>query len=559
MKQLKMVLSFLVPLSWLFNLQAAPTNKELNIGVNQEFETLNPAINQSAIGTYILALTLRNVGVMNADGKWVPLIVKEFPQIQNKKAKVVNGKIVMETEILESAKWSDGKPVVCDDFAFTRELGLTKTVSVGDREQYEKVEKIEWNPKTPKLCTWTFKEARWDFFHLGTYHPLPAHLERPILEKFGKEPGGYEKNSLYNRQPTTPGLANGPYMFSEVKQGSHVSLVRNPHFYGKTPAIEKITFKIIPNSGTLEANLRSGTIDMVGIIGLTFDQAVSLEKKVATENLAVKVLFKPGLTYEHVDFNLDNPVLKDVRVRKALVHALNRDELVKALFEAKQPTAIHNIPEADREWFTSDPKKVALYPFDRKKAATLLEEAGWKIGSSGVREKEGKRLSLTFSTTAGNKIRETVQVFLQNQWKSVGVEILVKNEPARVFFGETMRKRKFEALAMYAWISAPGVPSYSTLKSDFIPSESNGFAGQNYPGWRNSKVDALFTQLKMELNEKKRKEIVHQVLREYTEDVPSIPLYYRSEIAVIPKNLNGYRITGHQFYDSYFAENWSLQ
>ncbi|MEI7974133.1 MAG: peptide ABC transporter substrate-binding protein [Bdellovibrio sp.] len=559
MKKVISLLSFLAPLVWLFGLQADPSNQELIIGVDQEFETLNPAINQSVIGTYILAMTLRNIGVINADGKWVPLIVKEFPTLKNKKAKIVNGKIVMETEILESAKWSDGKPVVCDDFAFTRELGLTKTVSVGGREKYERIEKIEWSPQTPKKCTWTFKEARWDFFHLGTYHPLPAHLERPILEKFGKENGGYEKNSLYTRQPTTPGLSNGPYMFSEFKQGSHVSLVRNPHFYGKPAAIEKVTFRIIPNSGTLEANLRSGTIDMVGIIGLTFDQAVSLEKKVAAEKMDIRVLFQPGLTYEHIDFNLDNPVLKDLRVRKALVHAIHRDELVKALFEGKQPKAIHNITEADRDWFTADPKKVVLYPFDRKKAAALLEEAGWKMGSSGVREKDGKRLSLPFSTTAGNKIRETVQVFLQNQWKAVGVEVLVKNEPARVFFGETMRKRKFEALAMYAWVSSPGVPFYSTLLSDSIPSESNGFSGQNYPGWRNAKVDALMTQIKTEMNEGKRKDIIHQVLREYTEEVPTIPLYYRSEIAVIPKNLKGYRITGHQFYDSYFVENWSLQ
>ena len=114
-------------------------------------------------------------------------------------------------------------------------------------------------------------------------------------------------------------------------------------------------------------------------------------------------------------------------------------------------------------------KDVAIYEYDPKKAADLLEASGWKKVGDGYRYKDGQRLSLVFMTTAQDKTRELVQVYLQEQWKKVGVEIKIKNEPARVFFGETIRKVKYPALAMFAWASEPDSPPRSTLHSNHTP------------------------------------------------------------------------------------------
>src|SRR5262249_48458720 len=147
---------------------------------------------------------------------------------------------------------------------------------------------------------------------------------------------------------------NGPYVLSELKLGSHISFVPNPHFYGKAPKIKKIVFKVIPNTGTLEANLRSGTIDMIAPLGLSFDQALAFEKRVKADKLPFNLIFKEGITYEHIDLNMENPFLTDVKVRQALIHAINRDEISTALFEGKQKPALHNISPLD-PGFTKDP------------------------------------------------------------------------------------------------------------------------------------------------------------------------------------------------------------
>jgi peptide/nickel transport system substrate-binding protein len=338
--------------------------------------------------------------------------------------------------------------------------------------------------------------------------------------------------------------------------GSHIIFVPNKYFYGAAPKIQKIVVKIIPNTGTLEANLRSGEIDMISSLGLSFDQGLAFEKKVKAENLGYNVIFKSGITYEHIDFNLDNPILKDKKVRAALIHGVNREDLTKALFEGKQEPAIHFLSPID-PWFTKDPKFFVNYRYSQRDAAKLLDEAGWKVGADGYRFKDGTKLSFSISSTAGNKTRELVEQYIKDQWKKIGVDLEIKNEPARVFFGETTRKRKFPGLAMYAWISSPESSPKSTLHSVNIPNEKNGWSGQNTPGWINKGVDESIDKLDIEFSAEKRLDYVHQIVKGYTEDAPVLPLYYRADVAVAPKNLKNFRLTGHQFSETNEAETWT--
>ncbi|MBC7742213.1 MAG: peptide ABC transporter substrate-binding protein [Bdellovibrionaceae bacterium] len=538
------------------------TNNELKIGITQEFENFNPVIQTMSATSYMQHMVNRPLVTINADGKWIPLLAKKIPTIENGAAKIVDKggkkKLVAIWEILENANWGDGKPVICEDIIFSLKVASSPNVSVGEKETYTQIEKIEADPKNPKKCTFTYEKAKWDFYQLGTVWLLPSHLEEAVFKKFGALKEGYEKNSLYSKDPTNPGLYNGPYVLTELQLGDHVSFAPNTKFYGEAPKFKRIIVKLIPNSGTLEANLRSGTIDMISSLGLALDQALAFDKKVKGENLGYSVLFEPSATYEHIDLNLDNPILKDIRVRKALNYSINREELVNSLFEGKQNPAIHAVTPKD-PWFTDDPTKVVIYKYSPREAERLLEEAGWKMGADGIRTKGEKRLSFTLMTTAGNKTRELVQVYLQNKWKQVGIEVVSRNEPARVFFGETTKKRKFDSMALFAWISSPENNPKSTFTTNNIPTAKNGWSGQNSMGWSNPKVDELLYSMDTVFEHAKRVEIIHKVLKYYTEDVPVLPLYYRSDIAVIPTQLKNFRLTGHQFPETNEVEKWTVE
>jgi len=384
---------------------------------------------------------------------------------------------------------------------------------------------------------------------------LPAHIEADVFAKWGDKPEGYDRNTAYSRAPETAGLYSGPYRVSQIKLGSHVELVQNERWWGTKPAFKKIIIRVIPNSGTLESNLVSGEIDMANSIGMTLDQALAFETRIAAEKLPFRVNFIDGLTYEHIDLDLSNPLLADVRVRKALLHAIDRDALVKALFAGKQRVAHHFVHFSD-PWYTDAPADVSNYEFSPRKARKLLAEAGFTPGSTGVLEKDGKPLRLPFMTTSGNKMRENVQAFVKDQLKQVGVDAQIRNEPAKVFFGETTAKRKFGAMAMYAWTSTPELTPRQTLHSASIPTEQNGWAGTNTMSWRNPAADAAIDGLEQEFSLAARKILAATVIREYTRDVPVLPLFYRANVVVHAAALTGMTPTPHTFQETYHVERW---
>ncbi len=539
---------------------SAQDKKVLTIGISQEFEALNPVISQMAASSLIAKTVLRSLVTIDSNWKWVCVLCKELPSLENKLAKIVtqgkDKRLVVSWE-LNDAKWGDGTPVTGEDVKFAWTVGKNPNVSVGEKDIYDRIVDIQVDAKNPKKFTMTFKEPRYDFYQLGTFYIIPKHIEGPVFEKTKGTAGAYEKQTMFNSNPLTPGLYNGPYRVADLKLGSHVTLERNPNFFGQAPAFERVVFKLIPNTQTLEANLLSGTIDMISELGVAFDQALALEKRI-NANPALKkkfkVNFRQGPTYEHVTFNYKSPIVSDLRVRRALVQGVDRAKLVQALFEGRQPVALHNIHPLD-PYYTD---KVAKNAYDAAGAAKLLDEAGWKLNAKGIREKDGKPLSLTLMTTAQNKTRELVQVFLQSEWKKLGIEAKIKNEPARVFFGETVKKGIWPDLAMFAWVSSPDNPPRSTMHSGEIPTAKNSYGGQNGGSFKNAEADKLLNEIPNEFNFAKRKQLMERLQQIYAEELPAMPLYLRAEISVSPANITGYQLNGHQFYSTQSIEYWKL-
>ena len=145
---------------------------------------------------------------------------------------------------------------------------------------------------------------------------------------------------------------------------------------------------------------------------------------------------------------------------------------------------------------------------------------------------------------------------LQNQWKQVGIDVRIRNEPARVYFGETLDQRKHKALAMFAWSSSPENVPRSTLHSEEIPTEANGWSGQNFTAYSNPEMDDLIDRTERELNFDRRKELWARIQQIYAEDLPVLPLYWRANTYVLPKWLEGVRPTGHQYTTTLWVEEW---
>jgi len=538
----------------------------MTIGQAQEPKTLFSGLDTMSAMTQITSL-LYEGSIGGHDEFWgrFPIMIKRIPTFENglwKLEKDAKGEVTsMEVtyELRQGLKWADGSEITADDAVFSYHLYNHPSFPTIHSEMDLWIDdvkavdpytvKVFWN--TPYLygnggiglMPRKYFETKLNYhlkpFSLADKNYYNPELDNPATEdkdeSFKSEQ--YLADEAFINKVTTLSDANvgydynqnpmhaGAYKVKKWEQGQSIQLEANENYIFGKPLIETITFRTIENTDTLLAAAIAGNVDMT-LTGLSFDQAMQLEKRESTQ----KPRLTPSLTWEHIDLNIDNPDLTDKRVRQALLHAIDRQSIVDQFFGGAQPVAHAWLPPRH---YAYDDSTITKYEFDKKKAASLLDEAGWKLNANGKREKDGKVLTITFMTTAQNKTREQVQAVVSSAWKEIGIEVITKNEQATSFFTTTLRERKFEGPTafMYAWVMGPESNLYSIVNSDQIPTPSNTFSGQNYTAFADSTVDQITKENMKKLDKKEVYEGLKKVQEILTRELPSLPLFYRVDVS----------------------------
>ncbi len=533
-------------------LPGALAARDLKIGVSQYPATFNPLNEASVVQSYVNGMTRRPVTVYDQEWTLVCKLCVELPSFENGLAVpetlADGGKGVAVTyELNAEATWGDGTPVSSDDVVFTWQVGKDPLSGVVSAEGYRRILAID--VLDPKRFTLHLDRITYDYNAFGG-ELLPAHIERPVYEA---DPVNYRTRTRFDAEPGNPGLYFGPYRIVSLTPGSEVVLERNPTWWGAAPAFDRIRIITVSSTATLQANLLSGAIDMIaGELGLQIDQALAFEKRHGDD---YTILYNTGLVYEHIDLNLERRSCRIGAYARRCSSRIDRQALVDRLFGGKQPVATTPLSPLEPDLAVDLP----AYPYDPLQAASLLEQAGWKLGSDGWRsDASGQRLTLSFVTTAGDRTRELVQQVLQAQWKAVGIEVKIENQPARVLFGQSLRQRTYGDMALFAWIAAPESPMRSILHSTEIPTAENGYSGQNDMGYVSPEMDTIIDRLEIELDPDERRVLWRQLQLRYMTDLPVLPLYWRANSYVLPHWLSGLRPTGHLAPTTLWIEEWQV-
>ncbi len=528
---------------------AASPHPDLTIGVASFPSTLHPDIDPDLIKFYLLGLADRPVTAYDAAGKLVCLLCTEVPSIANGGARLEDRGMAVTFHFQPGLQWGDGAPLGAEDLAFTARAGRDPNSGFANAHTWSIVSRVDVVDHLTAVLHFT--EPNYQFDELGQL--LPAHLEEPVFDQ-APGPAAYLQNSRYSTSPTDPGLYNGPYRITGYDTGTRVVLERNPNWHGRQPAFDRIIVKTIGNTAALQSNLLSGDVDMVPGegIGLTLDQVLTLQKQYPDR---FTYAYKPNMAYTHIDLQLDNPILADIRVRRALLMGIDRQSMVDKLMGGRVPIANSFVSPQQPMYSAEAP----AWPYDPALARALLAEAGWTPGPDGIcRNAAGDRLSLEFSTSTGVRVRELLQQVMQSEWRRIGVETTIRNEPARTLFGETLKHRAFKGLAMFAWISAIESTPRQTLSSGQIPTAANNWGGGNYPGFRDATMDADIDAMEKELDPAKRRPLWAGMQRIYAEQLPVLPLFYGADAHVWPLLLKGVDPTGFQV-STLRAESWHAE
>jgi peptide/nickel transport system substrate-binding protein len=421
-------------------------------------------------------------------------------------------------KIKPNAAWSDGTPVSADDFiyAWKNQNGTIKDNDVASTAGYDRIESVEGSDNG-KTVTVVYKEpfAEWKGIFTGI---LPAHY---VESRPGKWNTGLDKEP--EKIPSA-----GPFIVQNYTQGQSLTLVRNDKYGGTKANLDSIVYRFLPESTTQPAAMQNNEVDFI----YPQPQLDLVQQVKALPDVTSETNF--GLTFEHFDFNFKNEHLGDLKVRQAIATGLNTQELVDRTVKQFSDKAQ---PLGNRIWLTGQPQYQDHFgqygKGDVAGATKLLEEAGYTKGADGIYAKDGKKLSVRFSTTAGNKLRETQGELFQAQMKEIGVDIKIANVDSTKFFGEWLPEGNFD-ICNFAWVGSP-----FTLSGSQDTYKTGG--GSNYGQYESKKVDDLFTQALGEIDEAKAAELGNQIDQQITADMATIPLYTKPTFIAWRNTFTGFR------------------
>jgi peptide/nickel transport system substrate-binding protein len=330
--------------------------------------------------------------------------------------------------------------------------------------------------------------------------------------------------SVYSRQPV--GL--GPYTLDSWDPGVQMTFkARSDYFRGK-PAIDTIIIRGFEASKeTMLSQLQAGDIQTIGSETLQVDDVDAVNTIPG-----VKAYVRAGTTIEHIDVNTQDPILSDKQIRKAMLYAIDRQDIVnRALAASGQPLVAHSLVPAISELYNPN---TPTYAFNPDQAKQILDAAGWKPGSDGIRvNSSGQRLSFKYQSTT-NAVRKKTMPLVKDQLAKVGIEVNIEQLPAQTYFGQTgpLRRGTLD-MGEYATVGSldSGIDVVTLYGSKFIPTEANNFSGGNYPRWKNSSADSLIQNEANTLNTSTRKASMDALQLLLAEELPTIPLYFRPNVS----------------------------
>ncbi|HNY61788.1 MAG TPA: peptide ABC transporter substrate-binding protein [Caldisericia bacterium] len=365
------------------------------------------------------------------------------------------------------------------------------------------------------------------------------------------EPDFYTDPGNFNVRDDFRDYEVGPYRIKTWERGDHIEFEPNPYAIFAQPIVKKIIVKFMPDANTIRLNLQGGNVD---ITTNAFDptDASELEKKLPR----VKFYYTPGTSFEHVTPNLFEDetgkafYFGDARVRRAMLYALDREQLTKI--------TSGGIFSVAHSWLTPkskyyDDKSLVKYEYNPAKAEQLFEEAGWKLANvdgENIRCWQGdptKPFKVTLATTSENPFRQKNVEEMIKMWARVGLKIIPQLRPSKELFGgKVLSQHQFE-LVEFAWVSNPVRPNALMWRSDQIPTQANNWSGQNISGWKGNKEnDSIVSELEKELPDAKLQELLNKQIRIWGENLPILPLFNRYDVDTATRDIQNIKPTGSQ-------------
>lgn len=412
-------------------------------------------------------------------------------------------------KLRHNVKWHDGASFTAKDVLYTYQVIIDPKTPTAYSEDFKQVASVTApdqytiivrysRPFAPALASWS----------TGI---LPAHL----LD--GKD----ITNSSLARHP----IGTGPYRFKEWVAGQKIVLEANSDYFEGRPHLDKLVYRLIPDSSTMYMELKAGGVDLMGLTPVQYARQ--------TENRHFRESFNkyryPSNSYLYLGYNLRHPLFKDKLVRRAITASINKDELIQGvLFGMGQK--IHG-PIIPGRWAYNP--KVPEPQFNPDHARQLLKKAGWVEGNNGILQKDGKPLRFTILTNQGNQQRLMTAQIIQQRLAQVGIDVRIRVVEWAAFLKEFIDKGNFDAVLL-AWSVSQDPDIY-----DIWHSSKTNPGELNFIGYANKEIDNLLEAGRNTFDLEKRKQAYFRIQEILAEEQPYTFLYVPDALPTVSARIKG--------------------
>ncbi|MBI5178141.1 MAG: peptide-binding protein [Nitrospinae bacterium] len=444
-------------------------------------------------------------GLVRYDQNWeIEGELAESWEIKNK------GKTII-FHLRTGVKWHDGAPFTSADVMFGYRTIINKNTPTPYSEDFLQVEKAEApddltfivhykKPFAPALASW------------GMLTVLPRHL----LE--GKD---ITKSEL-SRKP----IGTGPYRFVEWRAQERIVLEANKEYFEGEPWIRRYVFRIVPDTATQFLELKTGALDLMNLTPIQYSRQTGT--KDFQQNF--QRFSYTANAYTYMGYNLRRDIFKDVRVRKAIAYAIDRNEIVQgALMGLGKPTTG---PYKPGTWQYN--QNAVKYDYSPEKARQLLAEAGWKdTNGDGVLDKGGKKFEFEIITNLGNDTRKKTAEIIQGKLKNVGISVKIRVLEWASFLKEFINKRNFDATIL-GWTVSPDPDIY-----DIWHSSKTKESEFNFITYKNAEVDRLLETGRRSFDKTVRKKAYDRIQEILAEEQPYCFLFSPYALPAVSARVHG--------------------
>lgn len=516
-------------------------------------------------------LILEPLAGIAPDGSLVPLLVSEIPTLEN--GDVAEDGSSVTWRLRDDIKWSDGSDFTAEDVVFTYEYCSNAETACTNASYLVNIETVEALDDHTVQITWKSP----------TSNPYFAFTSSPgrILQKaqFANCIGAAASTAEECQQANLAPIGTGPYKLVEFKPGDVVTYEINEFYRDPDkPFFKEVIFKGGGDAtSAARAVLQTGDTDWAWNLQVEASVLMQLESQGGAGELVIyntgnaeRLLMNftdvnPELGDERGQLSHPHPFLTDINVRRALEKAIDNSVIAEQLYG---PTGF---PICELLWY--EPYTSGIEEFyggrsdcsqDLDEANRLLDEAGWVMGSDGVRAKDGMRLSVLFQTSV-NPLRQKTQELIKQWWEEIGVETELKSVDAGVFFGADAGNPDnighfFADIQMYT--TGASEPDAIAHLCQWVSAEAsqaeNEWRGNNNMRWQNAEYDATCEQAMASVDPAERLELALKLNDIISAELPMIPLVGRPRVAGAATNLRGYNPSG---WDSEMWDiaNWYME